>query len=317
MRAHGLILGPLSAVAICFCPAISNAQPKGAAPAATPAAAPALALSKDAAPIRAAIETYRAALAKKDIDAIAACWTAGADYVDQVGRVYQVQAGLARAKRLGHEDSHVEHLSTKSESLSIRFVTPEVAIEDGEFVRAGVQGGQAPTGLYTAIWVNKEGKWLIDGLRESPIRGNSMTEPLKDMEWMIGDWVAEGTDRAAEVSARWASGKSSILVQMKMQIKGSEPITAVQLIGWDPVSLKVRSFLFDSRGLFVEGNWTNEGDAWAVDAVGAVPSGKRILITKLYSRIDDNTAIWESIDDSEETPGTDVRLKLTRKPVKK
>lgn len=308
MRTHLLISGALLAVAVGMIPAVGMAQQKA------PAAAP----SKEEAAVVAAGKAYRAALASKDIDAIAACWTADADYVDQMGRVYKVQAGLARAKRLGHEEGHIEHLTTKSETLGIRFVSPDVAIEDGEFARSGVKGAQAPTGVYTAVWVRRDGKWLIDGLRETPIRNTSLTEPLKDLEWMIGDWSAEGADRSADVSARWASGKTSILQQIKMQIKGSEPITAVQLIGWDPAQQKVRSVLFDSRGIFVEGNWTNEGDAWTVDATGVFPTGKRMLITKLYSKIDDNTAIWESIDDSEDTPpGADFRLKLTRKPVKK
>jgi uncharacterized protein (TIGR02246 family) len=261
MRTQLLVFCSLLAVAVGFCPQVGRAQPKGAGPA---AAAP----SKDEVEVRAAGEAYRAALAKKDIDAIAEFWTPDADYVDQLGRVYKVQAGLARAKRLGHEDSHIEHLSTKSQSLNIRFVTPDVAIEDGEFARSVVKGGQAPTGLYTAVWVRRNGKWLIDGLRESPIRNHSLAEPLKELEWMIGDWTAEGADRSAEISARWASGKTSIIVQMKMQIKGSDPITAVQLIGWDPAQQKTRSFMFDSRGIFLEGTWTNEGDGWTVDATG-------------------------------------------------
>ena len=145
-----------------------------------------------------------------------------------------------------------------------------------------------------------------------------MTEPLKGLEWMIGDWTSVSPQRTAEVSARWAAGKTSILVDLKLQTKGDEPVTATQLIGWDPAQQKVRSFMFDSRGIFVEGTWTDEGDAWAVDATGTFPSGKRVLITKLYSRIDDNTSIWESIDENAEgLPGGEVRMKLIRKPVKK
>jgi len=314
MRTHFWIHWPLLAAVITICPATSTAQQKTTSATPDAAAAP----SKEEAAIRAAGKAYRAALAAKDIDAVAASFTGSADYVDQLGRVYQVQAGLARAKRLGHEDSHVEHLGAKAETLGIRFVTPQVAIEDGEFVRGVVKGGLSPTGLYTAVWVLRDGKWLIDGLRESPVRNSSLTEPLKDLEWLIGDWSAEGADRTAEVSARWANGKTSILQQIKIQINGSDPITATQLIAWDPAQQRVRSMLVDSRGMFVEGTWTNEGDAWMVDATAVFPSGKRMLVTKLYSKIDDNTTIWESIDDSEDTPpGADVRLKLTRKSVKK
>jgi len=320
MRTHCLLFCTLMAAAVLACPATSHAQQTlRSAPTATGPVKPAAtaAPSKAEAELRAATTAYRAALDSGDIDAIAACWTADADFVDQMGRVYQVQAGLERAKRLAHEETHIAHLAPKTESLSIRFVTPDVAIEDGEFLRTGVKGGQSPTGLYTAVWVKREGKWLIDGLRESPVRTTSMTEPLKSLEWMIGDWASEGTERTAEISARWAGGKNSILVQMKLQNKGGEPVTGMQLIGWDPSQAKIRSFLFDSRGIFVEGTWTNEGDGWVVDATGAFPNGKRTLFTKLYSRIDDNTAIWESIDDTEGLPGGEARLKLIRKQSKK
>ncbi len=76
--------------------------------------------------------------------------------------------------------------------------------------------------------------------------------------------------------------------------------------------------MFDSRGAFTEGVWMNEGDGWVVKAVESHPNGKRTTSTKIYSRIDENTAIWESIDDAVAgEPGVDVRLRITRKQPKK
>ena len=76
--------------------------------------------------------------------------------------------------------------------------------------------------------------------------------------------------------------------------------------------------MFDSRGAFTEGTWTNEGDAWVVATNGVLPDGKRLSATKVYSRVDDNTAMWESIDDEVDgQTSLDVRLRVTRKQIKK
>jgi uncharacterized protein (TIGR02246 family) len=274
--------------------------------------------SKDEEAIRGAAAAYRQALAKRDIAAIAAFWTPDADYVDQLGRVYNIQAGLAQAKQQSQEERHIAHLSPKMETLSIRSLTPDVAIEDGAFERAGAAAGQAPHGRYTAVWVNRNGKWLIDGMRESPDRADINSEPLKGLAWMIGDWVAESPQLAAEVSSAWGANKAYIIAHLKMEPKGAKPITATQLIGWDPIQQRVRSYMFDSRGAFTEGVWTNEGDAWVVATTGVLPDGKRLSATKVYSRVDDDTAIWESIDDEVNgQPSLDVRLRVTRKKAKK
>ena len=96
--------------------------------------------------------------------------------------------------------------------------------------------------------------------------------------------------------AAGGGGESYIVVQLKMQPVGQTPFSATQVIGWDASQQKIRSFMFDSRA-FTEGVWTNEGDGWVVKAVEAHPNGTRTASTKIYSRIDENTAIWESIDD--------------------
>ncbi len=193
-----------------------------------------------------------------------------------------------------------------------------MAIEDGTFDRIGPLAGPAPQGRYTAVWVKRDGKWLIDGVRESPVHVDDSSDAIDELGWLIGDWVAEGPLVSAEISCSWGRGESYIVAQLKMQPVGQTPFSATQVIGWDASQQKIRSFMFDSRGAFTEGVWTNEGDGWVVKAVEAHPNGKRTASTKIYSRIDENTAIWESIDDEVAgEPGVDMRLRITRKQPKK
>ena len=49
---------------------------------------------------------------------------------------------------------------------SIRFVTPDVAIEDG--TASVVRPGEAPSeSTYTVVFVKKDGRWLIDSDHET------------------------------------------------------------------------------------------------------------------------------------------------------
>ena len=265
--------------------------------------------------IRRAGAAYREAFARGDIDVVASFWTPDADFVDQFGGAYQVHAGLVRAKRLSQEGGQIPQPSRKTETLSIRFVTPDVAIEDGAFERTGAEVDESPQGRYTAVWVKREGKWLIDGVRELPVRARGASDPLAGLEWMIGDWEAEGAEARANVSCTWGPNKGYVLRQIDLEPKGAESVSATQWIGWDPIRQRIRSFLFDSRGGYSEGLWTNEGDAWVVHTKGVLREGKQSSATNFYSRIDDNTFMVESIDEEVDgQPGPDMRLRATRKP---
>ncbi len=267
--------------------------------------------------VRETIAAYRQALAKRDVDAVKEFWTADADYVDQMGRVYNIHNGLSEAKRLAQDEMHLAHFAPKTETLGVRFVTDDVALEDGTFERVGSAAGPSAQGRFTAVWVKRDGKWQIDSLRESPVRVENSTEALDDLAWLIGEWQAEGEQAKAEVVCRWGQGQTYIVAYLKLETPEG-PVTATQLIGWDPNQQRIRSFLFDSRGAFTEGIWTDEGDAWVVKATETHPNGKRVSSTRLYSRIDEDTAIWESIDD--DAPGAataDMRFRLTRKKPKK
>ena len=306
MRLQSVLYLPLVVAAVTVFTSVgSAAEPDSAA--AAPSA------SGDEQALRRSADEYRAALAKKDIDAVEAFWLPDADYVDQLGRVYRTRLALDRARRLFQEDVNLAHLSPKMETVAIRFVTPDVAIEDGDFERPGAETGLSPHGRYTTVWVKREGKWLIDGVRESPIRAGIAAEPLKGLSWLIGDWVAEGPQAKVAVACTWGPEKSCVISRMKIEPKEGKPMEATQLIGWDPGQQRIRSLMFDSRGGFTEGVWTNEGDTWVVRTTGTLPDGRRASATKLFSHVDDDTVIWESIDDEVEgKPGLDMRLKATR-----
>ncbi len=97
--------------------------------------------------------------------------------------------GKARCRRRGPDRAASAHHGD-----ACRFVLsrPMSRFEDGVFQRAGVGADESSTGRYTAVWVKRDGKWLLDGERETPVRSEVSDEPLESLSWMVGQWARDG-----------------------------------------------------------------------------------------------------------------------------
>ena len=267
--------------------------------------------------IRRATVAYAEAIENGDVDAVAKFWTPEGDYVDNLGHAFKIQAALTAARNRSQQDGRIARPALKFATLAVRLVSPDVAIEDGIIERAAAVGEEQTKGRYCAVWVKSDGKWLIDGVRESAFSAVTSSNHFDGLEWIVGDWVAEGPQATAEASYSWGPKKSYLLRQLKLTPKGAEPVVATQWIGWDPDHERLRSFEFNSNGGFRDGVWSRDGDAWVVSSTGVGPDGGRVTATSVYSRIDDNAATWELVEEETEgNPGSDMQLRATRKPRK-
>src|SRR6185295_15917619 len=83
--------------------------------------------AQDEAAVRRAGKEYLAALEKRDSKAIIDCWTANGTYVDERGHSFKVRE-LLEKRAVAPGARHAKH---EISGASIRFVTPDVAIEEG------------------------------------------------------------------------------------------------------------------------------------------------------------------------------------------
>jgi hypothetical protein len=67
-----------------------------------------------------------------------------------------------------------------------------------------------------------------------------------------------------------------------------------QIIGWDPVQERIRSWTFDSEGGFSDGYWTRNGERWLLREQGYTPDGDRVTADNQFSRLSDDKAAFES-----------------------
>ncbi len=271
-----------------------------------PAAIADTARKQDMQAIRTAAADYKAALDRGDGAALAALWTPDGDIIDEQGRVLN---GRETVGRIVKPTDGSPPLQFKIAETSLRFVTADVAIEDGtvEIMLPGVPVGLK--GRFSATWTRQDGGWKLAGLRESRIDGGQALT-LPDLDWMVGDWIVldeggtgqRGVDRPAiEVTVRWNPTRTFLLRDMKISpaggAEGAETLAmhVTQRIGWDPLSRQIRSWVFSSDGGHGEAVWSRDGQSWVARATSVLPDGTQTSSLNIYTYDGKDRCTWRSI----------------------
>jgi hypothetical protein len=148
---------------------------------------------------------------------------------------------------------------------------------------------------FTAVWLRRDGHWLLDAVRESGIVAPTHHEYLTELEWLIGDWVVDD-EAQARMSCEWSADKNFILREIRVKSPGDQELTISQRIGWDPRTQRIKSWTFDARGGYGDSFWVRDADRWIVESKGVLPGGVHVSGTQVYTLINDRTITWESID---------------------
>jgi uncharacterized protein (TIGR02246 family) len=274
-----------------------KAEPKGQrAKTAVPAKAEAAANPRetDEKAIRQIVDAVTKAFNAKEAKALAALFTEDAEIVSEEGAVTQGRGAIEQVfesvfdeKPKGKIEIHVD---------SIRFVGAATAIEDGTTVVTDQPGEPAERNRYTVVYVKQDGKWLMASARDLPDEEASAHEELKQLEWLIGEWIDESPDAVVKTSYHWTDNKRFILGEFQVQLGRRAAMSGTQRIGWDPLAKQIRSWVFDSEGGFGDGLWTRDGDQWIVKFNGVRRDGKVASATNVYMRVSEDRAAFESRD---------------------
>ena len=119
---------------------------------------------------------------------------------------------------------------------------------------------------------------------------------LRELEWLVGDWVDESSDSLVEASYRWDDNKAFLLQDFHIRIKGQKVLNGTQRIGRDPLSKQIKAWVFDSEGGYAESLWSNVDDTWVIKAKGVRADGTVITVTNQLSRLSKDRMLFQSID---------------------
>ena len=302
MRTTQLIYGLVMCCAICFARSACFADQV-----------------EDEAAIRKNDQSYVEAYNKHDAKALAALWSSEAIYIDpDTGD--EVVGRDAIEKVFAATFANLKDAKFEIHSDSIKFFSPNVAIETGtaRIIRPDAEPDES---TYSALFVKRDGNWLIDRVTEeetpaptAPLPSNY--EHLKELEWMIGSWIDQDEDATVQTDCAWTKNQNFMNRSFAVVVGDEVDMAGTQIIGWDPIAKQIRSWIFDSAGGFAEGKWTRKGDRWLIQQTGTTVDGRRTSAVNIITPVDSDSFTWQSIQreiDGDVLPNVDEVL-VVRKP---
>ena len=261
----------------------------------------------DRAAIQKSIESYVAAFNARSAKKMAAHWSPDGVYTSRVSGE-RITGRDALEKDFARLFDQVQDAKLEVSRVSIDFISPNVALEKG--TATVLQPDSSPeVSNYSVVHVKRDGKWLIDRISdESADEPPSQYEQLKDLEWLIGDWIDQEGGEVIETNCKWTRNRNFIVRTFTASVGDHIDLTGMQLVGWDAARKQIRSWVFDSDGGIAEGVWSRQGDRWLVQSVATLPDGRRASSTSVLRPLDDDRFAWQKINrvvDGEILPNID------------
>jgi uncharacterized protein (TIGR02246 family) len=243
--------------------------------------------------IRLADDAFVQEYNKADTKALLARFTEDAEVVEEDGTRYRGHNLIE--ERLAETFAANPGVKLQLQTDVIQFLSPDVVKEEGRTVITPASGSPESR-RHTALLVRRDGRWLISSIREEPDPMVTPHDRLKELEWMIGEWVDEGSDSHVRVSCKWSEDDNFLIRTFTVKVQGKPVLTIHQRVGWDPLAQQIRSWEFDSEGGYGEGRWSRDGERWVIKHTGVRPEGVTASATHIVVRERPDLVRWEAVD---------------------
>lgn len=258
----------------------------------------------DEAAIRALVLEFTRAFNAGDAKGVAALFTEKARIATEGGEAVEGRQAVEKLFADSFAASPGQRIVVKTNSL--RMLSAEAAIEEGTATITVPSLGddddaRSETSRYSAAYVKRDGKWLQDDIHDYPmpeaVVAQSAHEHLKDLEWLVGEWLDENDEGEVRTTCDWSDDRSFLLRSFKMKIGGRIEVSGLQRIGWDPRLNQFRSWVFDSEGGFSDGLWSRDDRGrWIIKSTGVLKDGRSVSATNILTRDDGDMLRWRSVD---------------------
>jgi uncharacterized protein (TIGR02246 family) len=270
-------------------------KPGAAAPAAEkPKAGPAE-RPEDVKALGALVEAFTKAYNAGDAKALADLFTEDAEVFEETGGLVRGREEIAGLFAAAFEEEPKGTIELAPESL--RFLGPDAARETGRSRTMPAGGGAGEVSRYTVLYVRRDGRWLQDSVHEEPDRAVTPHDRLRELEWLVGEWIDESDEGVVHTSCRWSEDGNFLIRDFTLKIAGQAEMAGTQRIGWDPRSEQFKTWVFDADGGHSEGLWNRHGkDQWVIKAAGVLADGRGVSATQVLTFVSKDLARWRSVD---------------------
>jgi uncharacterized protein (TIGR02246 family) len=276
---------------------LAKREPGRPAPAQSPAtreaATPPVGRGDDEKAIKALLDKFVAAFNARNAEAVAATYTEKAVVVDERGKRVEGRAAVRDQYAASFADSPGITIAIQVDSL--RFLGPDTAFEEGRATITPTAGkGAIEISRFTAVYVKQGGQWLQAAVRDELAHDVSPHNRLKELEWLVGDWINESQDAVVSTSCAWAKGGNFLDREFTIKTQGRPVLSGTQRIGWDPLKRQFKTWIFDSEGGHGEGYFTRTGDQWVLKVEGVSQDGQPMSATNVITRLGKDRMNWQS-----------------------
>ena len=249
--------------------------------------------SQDEMGIRKAVESYVEAFNRGDALAAASHWGRAGTYLTYTGEKVTGPDKIRPA--LEKFFSENKGIQAKVSLFDVQLSSADRAIAKG-FATFGKTGEENDEIALTAEYGKEDGAWKLLKVEEEELSVPLGTiAKLGELEWLIGDWVDQDESSSVETSFRWAKNFSYIVGTFRVTVDGLVDMEGTQVIGWDPAVKRLRSWVFDSKAGFGEGEWSRAGKSWTVNLKSTTGIGRKASSMNIYTYVDRNSFTWQSV----------------------
>jgi hypothetical protein len=174
---------------------------------------------------------------------------------------------------------------------SIRLVTDDVAVEDG--LATVLRDGSAYQSTYSVVHLKQKDGWKIDSVREADVPQQSGPQ-LTQLSWLVGKWADGDENSVVESEVKWARNDKFLNMSFRVDFPDALPLEGTQIIGVDPATGLICSWLFDSDGGIGKGSWASHEGKWIVKMDMTLPTGELASAVNIYTPVDADRYTWHS-----------------------
>lgn len=247
------------------------------------------AASTDESEIRDQAKAYETAFAAGDSAKLASMFAENARMTDPEGYVIKGRPAIEKYYQESFKRFGLVPIKITVDSLT--FPAPNVALEEGTFAVRRLGRPEVLSG-YLAVHMKDATGWHMLNVSDAAISVYDRNTRLKDLSWLIGDWVTAGSGPPVRISAKWDAGKNFIFCTMTPQA-ASAP-TSTQVIGWFPSNNTIASWHFQSGGGVGKSIWNKSGSDWVIEGSSTEQDGSMSSATYVLHPTSADSYTWQS-----------------------
>lgn len=241
------------------------------------------------------LEDLTTAINQDKEDVLSSFWTEEGEYTDpRTGEVLEGKEKIAKFLKARVNEIHNRQLHFSFKPEKIELSDPNTAVVEGVSEISDKEGLLLRNARKVEL-VKQDGQWYVDSISEVEVPpAPPVYNHLKELEWLIGKWKDQDPDVTTSFATTWDTFRNFIVQRFKIEIYGVDELEGIQIIGWDAIEQKIRSWVFDSDGGFGNGVWSKNGTSWIAKMDYSLSEGKKASSTYVYTPTNSESYIFSA-----------------------